>query len=677
MCHIWKNKERIELTPLEWRDLLKKPYFDKVQHVGITGGEPTLNNDLEEFYTSLPDTLPALSGASFITNGFSHRRTVSTYGNVHKYYRERNLSFEGIVSIDGIGETHDKVRGIKRGFDKATKSLFSLRDQGVPVIIACTIVKENVYGVHDLLDWAIENEVYVRFRVGEFINRLYNLTLKEQIRAFNNAEIKHLLSFFAHLRHRYEQDETIKRTYSSIESVLSGGKRLTTCPYQNLEALNIDSQGRFAHCAPKGEPHKLGRFPRLSVFRHIGERKSILENSCSSCIHDYHHHWTEEKHRDLGARDNLANTLYQPRGQEHTQNTEVIAPKELDWNKLNRVMLLGWYGTETLGDIAILIGVIERYLRRNPELKFTVVSLFPEFTRMTIRDLTPKFGNRFEVIDYHDSRIRDSVAEQDLVAVAGGPLMDLEETKLLSSLFIEAKSKSIHTRIEGCGLGPLAHKKYRNNVKRLFSHADQILLRDHASVKLSQQLRLSDRAQYTPDPAIDAIQCSNFQWAPKDGEPVIVLIRELTDQYPQPTTPDEAHSNILQFLTRLLDWFPEKTFELNAMSHYTMGSDDRLYARRVAKALDSARVSVNMIPQTTEGMLKKIASAPFAICMRYHSIVFAHKTGTPFFPIDYTNGGKIAGYLNDIGQKQRALSLDELPHISKDRFNSFINREST
>ena len=34
--------------------------------------------------------------------------------------------------------------------------------------------------------------------------------------------------------------------------------------------------------------------------------------------------------------------------------------------------------------------------------------------------------------------------------------------------------------------------------------------------------------------------------------------------------------------------------------------------------------------------------------MRYHSTVFAHTINAKFFSIDYTNGGKVSSFMNDI-----------------------------
>ena len=49
MCFIWKRKRDSELSPEEFGKILKDPLFARVHHIGVTGGEPTLRQDLPRF----------------------------------------------------------------------------------------------------------------------------------------------------------------------------------------------------------------------------------------------------------------------------------------------------------------------------------------------------------------------------------------------------------------------------------------------------------------------------------------------------------------------------------------------------------------------------------------------------------------------------------------------------
>jgi polysaccharide pyruvyl transferase WcaK-like protein len=52
--------------------------------------------------------------------------------------------------------------------------------------------------------------------------------------------------------------------------------------------------------------------------------------------------------------------------------------------------------------------------------------------------------------------------------------------------------------------------------------------------------------------------------------------------------------------------------------------------------------------------------ASYCLCMRFHSVLFAHTLGANFLAIDYTGGGKIKGFLSDHGALQRMVGLQEL-----------------
>ena len=58
-------------------------------------------------------------------------------------------------------------------------------------------------------------------------------------------------------------------------------------------------------------------------------------------------------------------------------------------------------------------------------------------------------------------------------------------------------------------------------------------------------------------------------------------------------------------------------------------------------------------------ILSRLQASTMALCMRYHSVLFARELGTPFLALDYTRGGKVAGYLGDVGESDRLVSLDD------------------
>ncbi|AXA36874.1 MAG: radical SAM protein [Candidatus Hydrogenedentota bacterium] len=119
MCNIWKQEDNTapflphEIRPDELDTIFQRNrrFFSNLKHISLTGGEPTLRRDFVEIWRVLHEHFPDLN-MSFNSNGFSTAKTLA--------YVEEILSFHPrltvMISLDGMGESHDRVRGLKRVF---------------------------------------------------------------------------------------------------------------------------------------------------------------------------------------------------------------------------------------------------------------------------------------------------------------------------------------------------------------------------------------------------------------------------------------------------------------------------------------------------------------------------------------------------------------------------------
>lgn len=662
MCNIWKNKKGPELSPAEFATLLRDQYFQDVKHVGITGGEPTLRSDLPEFYRALLDTLPSLNGASFISNGFKSTEAITAYSSVNQAYLARGKSFSGMISVDGVGAVHDLVRGRTGSFAHATTTLLGLQAARVPVHIACTVVKANVWHLDDLLAWGHQHEIYVRFRVGEFIRRLYNLDATVQIRAFDVAETKHLVSFFYQLLLDYEREPRIRLTYQSILSILTGGKRLTTCPFQTARALNLDSSGRFATCAPCGKPSPLMPNPE----RHSQRRWERLRTrlwACPNCIHDYHGEPTERE-----SAHRLAAGLASGR----LTATPSPVPKPVPFRRLRHLLIVGWYGTETAGDIAILGGLIEQYRARGVA-KFTILSLYPDYSRTTLPPLAKELGVALDVRAYDDPNVLSRLNRYDSVVMGGGPLMDIEPTELIRNLFRVARANNVACHVHGCGIGPLYLPRFQAVVGEILTLATEVRVRDTESANAARLMAPEAKIAVIDDPSKTYLRLQQQHWQGGDQRVIRCWLRMLTHEYRQATNPGESTELITRFLKQILSWFPNHCLELGAMHWFPVGWDDRVFARELKRRLNDPRALVDPKPRAPSEILGLMASADLNLCMRFHSVVFAHSIDAPFVAIDYTNGGKIANFLASAGLGGRELRYPDLSALTAEGLRARIN----
>jgi MoaA/NifB/PqqE/SkfB family radical SAM enzyme len=122
-CNIWKNKsvEKNPLTPEEIGKIFSDDLFEEVEYVMCTGGEVTLREDLEEIFLRLQKALPK-ARLQLSTNGLLPERVTKVVNTAMK----NNIYFSVGVSLDGIGEDHDRIRGIKGNFEKVDRLIHEL-----------------------------------------------------------------------------------------------------------------------------------------------------------------------------------------------------------------------------------------------------------------------------------------------------------------------------------------------------------------------------------------------------------------------------------------------------------------------------------------------------------------------------------------------------------------------
>jgi len=130
-CNIWRQKKVEDpLTPKEIEKIFSDKLFKNVKYVLCTGGESTVRDDLEEIFLSLHKALPKAT-LQLSTNAILPERTIKLVDTAMK----NNIKLDVGVSLDGIGEIHDKIRGVPGNFKKADeliRKLVELRDNKYP-----------------------------------------------------------------------------------------------------------------------------------------------------------------------------------------------------------------------------------------------------------------------------------------------------------------------------------------------------------------------------------------------------------------------------------------------------------------------------------------------------------------------------------------------------------------
>lgn len=130
MCNTWKypSSPKDEISP---RDLQSLPH---VAFCNITGGEPFLRDDIDEFI----DIMGKKSDRIVIsTNGYFTEKII----DVVKKYPKTGIR----VSIEGLAAVNDELRGIKDGFDHGMRTITELKKIGAKDIgFGITLSDKNI-----------------------------------------------------------------------------------------------------------------------------------------------------------------------------------------------------------------------------------------------------------------------------------------------------------------------------------------------------------------------------------------------------------------------------------------------------------------------------------------------------------------------------------------------------
>lgn len=157
MCNIWENPtdRKLEITPKELEIL---PRF---KFVNVTGGEPFVRNDLEDIVEVMYQR--------------SDRIVISTSGwHVNKILKmaERFPNIGIRVSIEGLSQKNDDLRGREGGFDRGLKTLLTLKEMGVKDIgFGQTVSNKNSGDLIPL--YQLSKELGMEFATAAFHNSYY------------------------------------------------------------------------------------------------------------------------------------------------------------------------------------------------------------------------------------------------------------------------------------------------------------------------------------------------------------------------------------------------------------------------------------------------------------------------------------------------------------------------
>jgi sulfatase maturation enzyme AslB (radical SAM superfamily) len=293
MCNIWKMDWSNEMDLQSFKTALKSKLFKKVIAVGINGGEPSFVKQLPE-YTEAILQLPKLKSLNIISHGFNQKLLLPKLKEMYKRCKLAGVKFHVSISLDGVGDVHNKVRGLDI-FKITSSTIDEINNNSKKYCdsfdTGCTVIQQNVDDLKELDAYVKAKGIPIKYRLGISNKRIESYKILDEFSVFNKQASQSAKEFF-YTKIGKESGIYNKFKYFSIYYFLKNNysKRLLGCMWKD-NGVTLDSRGNLYYCAV--ESKKIGNILTENgekVFfskNNLSYRKSIVEEKCNSCIHDY------------------------------------------------------------------------------------------------------------------------------------------------------------------------------------------------------------------------------------------------------------------------------------------------------------------------------------------------------------------------------------------------------
>jgi Fe-coproporphyrin III synthase len=263
MCDIWNGQTKPD-EEFEPALLIKLPHLSLIN---VTGGEPLVRNDLEEIIKIL---FTKTERIVISTSGYFEGRIIEL---ARKYPK---LGFR--ISIEGLSQKNDELRGRPGGFDRGLRVLLELKRMGVKDIGFGITVSNN--NSEDML-WLYElsRNLKMQFATAAFHNSFY--FHKDDNIITNKAEVS---ANFEEVVNRLLKENHPKSWFRALFNVglinyINDGKRMLPCE-AGSENFFIDPFGEVLPCNGMEEKYwyqSMGNLYNVDSFMDIWNSKLANE----------------------------------------------------------------------------------------------------------------------------------------------------------------------------------------------------------------------------------------------------------------------------------------------------------------------------------------------------------------------------------------------------------------
>ena len=307
ICNIWKkykenpNEIKKELALDEIKKIFKSKYLKNPKSIQLTGGEVFLRKDFVElcgfFIKKYPDALIEIP-----TNAVNPDLTFKKIEEIIKKYKPKKINVS--VSLDGIGKTHDKIRGISGNYKNVLKLIKNIKRKfpSIRLSIGFTITSENYKDLLRVYEFSKKKNIGFGMWFGQ-VSICYYDNSQKRLEEFkwDSKKLKEVEKIINQIIKDYKSsgksffhiiNDTNTYYFSKMVDFQKNQKRKINC-YSGVHSLFLDPYGDIYPCIMLNI--KLGNakegFDKIwmserakKIRKFIKNKKCACWNPCEICL---------------------------------------------------------------------------------------------------------------------------------------------------------------------------------------------------------------------------------------------------------------------------------------------------------------------------------------------------------------------------------------------------------
>ena len=291
MCDIWKAPT--EGMPLaDMRRIFAQPFFDKIERVILAGGEPTLRRDLTEIAESFIERLPRLRAMAILTNGYTTKRTLDTANAIldrmDAQGRQQYLAVQ--ISLDGIGQEYNQIRGIDKAWSHTHETLLQLKAlsrerPNLGLMLHVVMQPGNLHQLDTIDAFARDLAVPVLFSPAVISDTYFGNGDAGETLTFTDEQKEIARRFILNRDESYT--DALPFYYKDVANMLTGAQRSRRC-MMGYYIMYVRMDGKVFPCINSGDAmlgDLLQQTPE-AIWRGAAPdaaRRMVRQNFCPSC----------------------------------------------------------------------------------------------------------------------------------------------------------------------------------------------------------------------------------------------------------------------------------------------------------------------------------------------------------------------------------------------------------